>query len=190
MSAEPDGPTGRTGPAPTVEVRRSTRRRRTVSAYREGQTLVVLIPASLTRAQEREWVERMVSRLQRSEAKRHVGDEALLARAMDLSHRYLQGRAEPASVRWVVNQRSRWGSCTPADRTIRISTAVRTMPGWVLDYVILHELAHLLHAGHGPAFWALLEGYPRLERARGFLQGVSSANQMRLADPDDPEADA
>ena len=71
------------------------------------------------------------------------------ARAAHLSAAYLGGRAQPASVRWVSNQESRWGSCTPAEGSIRISDKVRGMPGWVLDYVLLHELAHLIEPGHG-----------------------------------------
>jgi hypothetical protein len=51
------------------------------------------------------------------------------------------------------------------------------MPRWVLDYVLLHELNHLLHAGHGPDFWAELEGYPRTQRARGFLEGYAFAGE-------------
>ena len=85
-------------------------------------------------------------------------------------------------MRWAGNQRLRWGSTTPADGTIRISTRVRGMPGWVLDYVLLHELAHLIEPGHGPAFWALLEAYPRTERARGYLEGVAAAHDLSLGD--------
>ena len=81
----------------------------------------------------------------------------------------------PTSVRWSTNQGRRWGSCTPSDGTIRISDRVRGMPRWVLDYVLLHELAHLLHAGHGPEFWAELDAYPRTLRARGFLEGYAYA---------------
>ncbi|HMT31630.1 MAG TPA: M48 family metallopeptidase [Dermatophilaceae bacterium] len=158
-----------------VEVRRSRRRRTTVSAYREGGRVVVLIPDRLTEAQEREWVERMVARLTRVSERRRRTDPDLAERAAVLSKRYLGGRARPTSVRWVGNQQRRWGSCTPADGSIRISTRVRDMPDYVVDYVLLHELAHLIVAGHGPEFWAVLGDYPRLERARGFLEGVSSA---------------
>jgi predicted metal-dependent hydrolase len=52
------------------------------------------------------------------------------------------------------------------------------MPGYVVDYVLLHELAHLLVPDHGPDFWALLEAYPRTERARGYLEGVASAARL------------
>src|SRR5690242_21644318 len=94
--------------APQVEVRRSKRRRRTVSAYREGDRIVVLIPASLSRRQEAEWDETMVARVQRAEARRRPSNDDLLERATTLSRTWLEGRAYPASVRWVDNQRSRW----------------------------------------------------------------------------------
>jgi predicted metal-dependent hydrolase len=170
-----------------VEVRRSRRRRRTVSAYREEGRTVVLIPATFTRRQEQEWVATMVARLERQDGRRRPSDAALARRASELSQRYLNGRARPSSVAWVDNQTSRWGSCTPLDGTIRISSRLRGMPSWVLDYVLLHELAHLLQPRHGPQFWALLQGYPRTERARGFLEGVAATAGLRIeSDGDDP----
>lgn len=168
-----------------VEVRRSRRRARTVSAYRDGDRTVVSIPARFTAEQEREWVERMLARLAAKERRRRPSDTELMQRATDLSARYLEGLAVPKSVRWVSNQGRRWGSCTPSEGSIRISDRVRGLPGWVLDYVLLHELAHLLYAGHGPRFWALLEGYPRTERARGFLEGVA----FRWEGGADPESE-
>ena len=168
--------------ADDIEVRRSRRRRRTVSAYREGNRTVVLIPASFSRAEEQAWVERMLSRLEAGERRRRPSDDTLAARAHELSARYLGGEARPTSIRWVGTMRARWGSCTPADGTIRISDRLQGMPGYVLDYVVLHELAHLIVPGHGPAFWALLTGYPKLERARGFLDGVSMAAGLDLGD--------
>lgn len=172
-----------------VEVRRSRRRRRTVSAYREAGRTVVLIPAAFSRRQEDEWVATMVARLERQDRRRRPSDTALAQRAAELSDRYLGGQARPTSVAWVGNQTSRWGSCTPADGTIRISSRVRGMPSWVLDYVLLHELAHLIQPRHGPRFWALLEPYPRTERARGFLEGVAATAGLQLED-DEPEVSA
>jgi hypothetical protein len=163
-----------------VEVRRSRRRRRTVSAYREEGRTVVLIPATFTRRQEQEWVATMVARLERQDGRRRPSDAALARRATELSQRYLNGRARPSSVAWVDNQTSRWGSCTPLDGTIRISSRLRGMPSWVLDYVLLHELAHLLQPRHGPQFWALLADFPRTERARGFLEGVAATAGLRI----------
>ena len=156
-----------------VEIRRSTRRRRTVSAYREGDRTIVLMPAHLSAAEEERQVASLLARLEKREARRHPTDDVLQERAEQLSRRWLGGRAKPASVRWVDNQTSRWGSCTTGDRTIRISDRVQGMPDWVVDYVLLHELAHLLEANHSDRFWALLEPYPHLARARGFLEGVS-----------------
>lgn len=175
---------GLTGPVadqPPVEVRRSARRRRTVSAYRDGDRVVVLIPARFSAAEEREWVQRMVARVVGAPPRRR-GDAALMRRARELADRYLGGQARPASVRWVPVMRTRWASCTPADATIRLSRALQEMPSWVQDYVLLHELAHLLEPGHGPRFWRLLADYPRTERARGYLDGVSAAAHLPIAD--------
>lgn len=158
-----------------VQVRRSSRRRRTVSAYERDGAVIVLIPEWFSPEQEREWVGRMSRRLAARRHRPPAGDQQLLDRAHQLSADYLAGRARPSSVRWVTNQGRRWGSATPALGTIRLSHRLQQMPPWVLDYVLLHELAHLLEPGHGPRFWSLLEGYPRLERARGYLEGVSWA---------------
>jgi len=173
--------------ASEVEVRRSKRRRRTVSAYRQGDRIVVLIPASLTRAEESEWVTTMVQRIERSERRSRLSDDDLLARAQDLNDRYFGGLADPVSVRWVDNQRSRWGSCTPSDRTIRLSTRLQDMPRWVVDYVIVHELAHLLEPGHDKRFWAWVDRYPKAERAKGYLTGWSAAAQLEA--PPDSDVD-
>lgn len=163
---------------PQVEVRRSKRRRRTVSAYRDGDRVVVMIPASLSRKEEAEWVETMLARLERSERRRKPSDTDLLRRATELSDKYFGGLAVPESVRWVDNQRSRWGSCTPGDRTIRLSSRLQGMPGWVVDYVIVHELAHLLEPGHDAKFWAWVDRYPQSERAKGYLIGWSAAAKL------------
>lgn len=151
------------------------RRRSTVSAYREGNTVVVMLPGRMSRADEAHWVQTMLQRLDAQEQGRRPSDRQLLRRAETLSQRYLQNRAKPATVRWSSSQNARWGSCTPADRSIRVTTRLRGMPEWVLDYVLLHELAHLLVPTHGPEFWALLQTYPRTDRARGFLEGFAAA---------------
>ncbi len=189
LRALPRDDTG--GADAVVEVRRSRRRARTVSAWREGQRTIVAIPARFTRAQEREWVGRMVERLAAQERRRRPSDTQLVARATELSRRYLGGRAVPTSVRWSSNQGRRWGSCTPAEGTIRISDRVQGMPRWVLDYVLLHELTHLLQPGHGEAFWAEMATYPHTQRARGFLEGYAFARDgTEDGDlPDEPAVD-
>jgi predicted metal-dependent hydrolase len=167
--------TGTVVPEGAVEVRRSNRRRRTVTAYQESGRTVVLIPAAFSPAEERRWVAQMVAKLQTREERRRRslgGDDELMARARALSAAHLDGVPQPAGVRWVDNQNRRWGSCTPADRTIRLSSRLRAMPEYVVDYVLVHELVHLVEPSHDARFWSLVARYPRAERARGFLEGV------------------
>ena len=177
-----------TEPGRRVEVRRSARRRRTVSAYRDGDRVVVMIPASMSKKDEASWVARMVARLERADARKRPSDEQLMARARQLNDEVFGGLATPESVRWVANQRSRWGSCTPGDRSIRLSERLQGMPTWVIDYVLVHELAHLLEPGHDARFWAWVERYPRAERARGYLAGWSAAAHLE-APPDGDTVD-
>lgn len=176
----------------TVDVVRSSRRRRTVSAYRDGDRTVVLLPARLSAVEEERWVATMLERLAARESRLRPGDVDLEARAAALSRRYLGARLTPVSVRWVGNQNGRWGSCTPVDRTIRLSRRLMGMPPWVVDYVLLHELAHLQVPGHGADFWALVATYPRADRARGYLEGVAAAAGLDIAadGPDEPAAPA
>lgn len=168
-----------TGPrGEQVWVRRSTRRRRSVSVTRRDGDLLVAIPASFSRRQEREWVERMVrqyAQRQERDAPARRRDEDLARIAAELSAEHLEGRARPASIVWSARQNHRWGSCTPAEGSIRISHRLQGMPDWVLRSVVMHELVHLLEPGHGPRFQELMARYPLAERARGFLDGVSYA---------------
>ncbi len=147
-----------------VEVVRSARRRKTVQAREVNGVLRVSIPALMTTADEERWVSEMVRRLER----RRVADRIDLAKRADqLADRYQLKR--PTSIRWASNQQWRWGSCTPTDGAIRISSRLAGEPVWVLDYVIVHELAHLVVLGHGAAFNVLVDRYTVAERARGYL---------------------
>lgn len=187
------------GLPPGVEVRRSARRRRTVTAYREGGRTIVVVPQRMARADIGPYVVELMGRLEARERRARATDDELAERARLLSGRHLDGRAEPTSVRWVSNQHRRWGSCTPADGTIRLSDRLVGMPEHVIDYVLLHELAHLLVPGHGPKFEEWMARYPRLVEARAFLAGVDHALGHGLGDagagepgaaaPQDPAAD-
>ncbi|MGH3802427.1 MAG: M48 metallopeptidase family protein [Pseudonocardiaceae bacterium] len=171
----------------TVEVRRSTRRRRTVSAYRDGDIVIVLIPARFSAAEENEWVTRMLGRLTKRGTRRQAArrsDDALMARARELSGKYFQSQLQPVHVRWVSNQRSRWGSCTPSESAIRLSDRLKQMPSWVIDYVLVHELVHLRVSGHTDHFWQLVDRFPQAQRARGYLEGVAAAAGLKLDEDD------
>jgi predicted metal-dependent hydrolase len=174
---------------PPVEVRRSSRRRRTVSAYRDGERIVVLVPQRFSRAEEARWVADMVAEVEAKELRSRrrgarADDTALQRRAGHLAAAYLPAEVLPVTIRWVSTIRSRWASCTPVDRHIRLSTRLRDMPTWVLDYVIVHELAHVVVAGHGPRFWSLVSRYPATERARGYLEGHAAAERRPSAQED------
>jgi predicted metal-dependent hydrolase len=173
---------------PSVEVRRSRRRRRTVSAYRDDDGhVVVLIPGRMSKADESEWVDTMVARIERAEQRRKPSDVELARRATALSTKYLEGLARPESVRWVGNQEQRWGSCTPSTGAIRLSDRLQGMPPWVVDYVLVHELAHLLEHRHTKAFWRMVDRYPKAERAKGYLEGIAQAGRLGIGLEDDVE---
>lgn len=147
-----------------VEVIRSTRRRKTIQAVERNGVVRLSIPHTFSKAEEEHWADVMVKRLER---RRDADRIDVARRARQLADRHDLPR--PASIKWATNQTSIWGSCTPADKTIRISARLAGYPRWVLDYVIVHELAHLRYHGHGPRFRALVDRYPLAERARGFL---------------------
>lgn len=139
----------------------------------EADTFVVLMPTGLTHREEQEHVESLLARHLRAQARRRLEREDLMGRALALSARYLDGSARPAAIGWVTNQLHRWGSCSPTTGTIRLSTDLERMPAWVVDSVIVHELAHLVEANHGPRFQALVRRYERYDEATAYLQGVA-----------------
>lgn len=152
-----------------VRVVASPRRRKTIAGRVVDGVLEVHIPARRTFEQEAEWVVQMARKFERRTAASGIDVQARargLAATFDLP--------APVSVRWVENQEFRWGSCS-GNGSIRLSNRLSTFPLWVLDYVLLHELAHLVEMNHGPRFHALVDRYPKADRARGFLEGVSYA---------------
>jgi hypothetical protein len=156
---------------PDVEVRTSTRRRKTSEATWVGDRIVVTLPAHLSGAARDTTISWLVERLVAKHPLRSaIGDDELMTRALALSARYMAG-LRPTSVRWVTNQSARWGSCSFHSGEIRLSHRLRSVPGWVLDAVLVHELAHLRHPDHSPAFHQLANAYPRHREAGIFLAG-------------------
>jgi predicted metal-dependent hydrolase len=166
-----------------VKIIRSSRRTRTISARQDGDTMLVYLPTGLTPEEEQRWVERMRDRLDRAKTRKNLNsDEALRQRSDELNQTYFGGQLKVAEIRYVTNQNHRFGSCTPSTGTIRLSHRLAEMPGWVVDYVIVHELAHLLQPNHSARFWKLVNRYKLTERARGFLIAKG------LAEDDDEES--
>ncbi len=156
-----------------VKIIRSSKRKKTVSARIEDGEFVVQAPAAMSDAELQPIIENLKRRLERHQAKKQLDDDGLQRRAQQLNRQYFGGRLKWESIRWVTNQnKSRFGSCTPVNGTIRLSHRLAEMPAFVQDYVIVHELAHLLEANHGPKFWKLVNRFPRTERARGYLMAV------------------
>lgn len=147
-----------------VEIIRSPRRQRTAQARLVDGVLQVRLPAGLPRREENRLVSGFVTRFDRSRTAEPID---LTIRAARLAKKFRL--PEPRSMRWVGNQSTRWGSCTIRTGDIRLSDRLAAFPEWVVDYVIVHELSHLVVADHSAAFWDLVSRYPLAERARGYL---------------------
>jgi len=170
---------GATSEYPEVVVRVSSRRKKTSEATWVGGRIVASVPAHLDSELREQTVDWLVQRLLTRHRLQSVGGhDELFARAMALSDKYRLG-ARPASVRWVTNQTARWGSCSYYSGEIRISHRLRPVPAWVLDSVLVHEMAHLIHPDHSPAFHRLADSFPRHEEAGTFLAGYG----LGLANP-------
>ena len=169
---------------PELRIHRSPRRRRSASAAPEGTGIVIRLPAGLDGAEEERLIDDLVGKVTRRRSRqRGGGDAALAARARELADRHLDGVAF-ASVRWSARMSRRYGSCTPATGEIRISDRLASAPGYVVDAVLVHELAHLVERDHDAAFHALVARFPQAERARGWLEGFA-AGQLAAGTPPD-----
>ena len=155
-----------------IKIIRSRNRSKTIQARMVQGVMEVRAPAGMSDKELQPHIERLRRRLERKQARKTLDDVGLEQRAQELNQQYFDGKLEWNSIRWVTNQNKRYGSCTPADKTIRISHRIASMPAFVRDYIIVHELAHLLEANHGPDFWKLVYQYERTERARGYLMAV------------------
>lgn len=161
-----------------VEVRRSARRRRTITAYRDAGKIVVMLPQHTTKAEERQIVPEMVSRSWLRNPGSAVPTASpifcggLPSSAANTSRRSGR-RYRPACAGSAT--RTPGGVPAPSAGTIRLSDRMRPMPSWVVDYVLLHELAHLVEREHNARFWSLVNAYADAERAKAYLSGWSDA---------------
>lgn len=155
-----------------VRIERSQRRVKTVSARVVDGVFVVRAPAHMSDTALAPVIAKLQADWQRRTTQKSLDDVTLERRARELNREYFKGALKWQSIRWVTNQDKRFGSCTPSQGTIRLSHRIGSMPAFVRDYVLMHELAHLVEANHGPRFWQLVYQYPRTERARGYLMAV------------------
>ena len=155
-----------------IQVIRSAKRKKTVSAKVKDGVLIVRAPATITTEELDPIIANLQTRLQKKASLTPDDDDSLQKQANELNQTYFGGKLTWHSIRYVTNQNGRFGSCTPSRGTIRLNHRLATMPDWVRAYVIVHELAHLLEANHGPRFWQLVNRYPLTERARGYLMAI------------------
>lgn len=165
-----------------IIVIRSARRKRNISAYRQGGRIIVSIPARMSKADEHAIVPEMIAKIRSQEESRTPSEEILLQRTCDLLTSLApEITARPAWINWRP-MRERWGSCTSVDRTIRISDRLKLAPDYALDYVLFHEAIHLQHFDHGPEFTEVLGRFEGAELASAYLDGYEAAERA-LAEP-------
>ena len=166
---------------PEYRVVRKERRKRSISAFRQGGVIEIHIPARLSKRQELELIPEMIEMVLKREAKARKGDDQLLKIALAILEEYLPDFFErPTSITWR-GMNERWGSCTTVDGTIRISDRLINAPDYVLNYIIFHELIHLRIHAHDENFYEYLDRYTDQVKAEAFLEGyeigVQSGNQ-------------
>lgn len=164
-----------------IEIVRSRKRKKTVQAREENGKIYVYLPAGMSREEEKKYVDELVKKMERRKRRRELNsDESLSRRAQELNEKYFGGKLE-FEIKYVTNQSRRFGSCTPQDKKIRISDRLVDMPSWVRDYVIVHELAHLIQPDHSKKFWEMVNRYKYTERARGYLMAVGMESDEKCA---------
>lgn len=156
---------------PAYRVIRKERRRRGISAFRQGGVIEIHIPARMSRRQEIEIIPEMIAMVLRREARERKTDLQLMQIGVEQLATYLpEFDIYPASINWR-SMNERWGSCTTVDRTIRISDRLIGAPSYVLNYIIFHELIHLKVIAHDQEFNNYLSRFTDKEKAEAFLEG-------------------
>ena len=164
-----------------VKIIRSRRRKKTISAREVDGAIHLYLPIGLSREEESRYVQWAKKRFEAQRRKKELmennTDEMLEKRARELNKRYFSGELSWVQICYTTEQNARtFGICNTTNKTIRISDRLLKMPKFVHDYVVVHELAHLKVPRHGPDFWKLVNGYPKTERARGYLMAIGMSD--------------
>jgi len=155
-----------------VRVIKSKKRKRMASARVEDGVLLIRVPAGLAENRIKSLVEKFKKSVKTKRKFQSLQKRKwLVKRTESLNKKYFGGKLNFA-IKWSKNQNKIFGSCTSKRKTIRISSRLAKIPKWVLDYILVHELAHLLEPNHSRAFWKLVNQYKKAERARGYLLGM------------------
>ena len=163
-----------------VKIIRSTKRRKTIQAKMVNGKLWIYLPANITKTKEQRWIEQMKKRFDKRKRRQKLNsDERLQKRTQEINKQYFNGILD-FEIKYVTNQTSKFGSCTPRTKMIRVSDRIATMPQWVQDYVIIHELAHLVHPNHSKKFWEKVYQFRYTERAKGYLIAVGMESDEKV----------
>jgi predicted metal-dependent hydrolase len=165
---------------PPVRIITSRQRRRTVAARLRSGVLELLVPATMPIAERQHWAEVMSKRLERRTERRRPTDQRLEERARRLNERHFDGRLRWTSIGFA-DMDHQWGSCSFTDGAIRIARRAAALPDWVIDYLLVHELAHLVHSDHGSEFHELENLYSLAERAKGYLLALDATASERFS---------
>jgi hypothetical protein len=164
-----------------VDIRTSQRRAASSNARMVAGRLVITVPELLTFDERETAIAGLVAKVQAKLG--HSNGPDLVGRARQLSGAYLGG-VECSSIVWSANQKTLWGSCSTQRRSIRISDQLMGAPAWVLDAVILHELAHLIVPDHDADFYNLVNRYEHTKAADHYLEGYSHGLGLAISSDD------
>ena len=153
-----------------IKIIRSVKRKKTVSARLNKGVLAISAPAKISDKELNKIIARLKERLLKKKIKRDLDRKQDLKEiAEKLNRAYFGGRLQIAAIEYSTNQNSRFGCCNLKTGKILISHRLAAMPDWVRDYVIVHELAHLIVPNHSKPFHDLIAKYRWKERAIGYL---------------------
>lgn len=161
----------------TIEIIRSKKRKKTVQAKIVDDTLRIYLPSGLSKKEESKWIQKMKTQIEKKQRKHQLNNtNDLQKRAERINNQYFDGSLS-FSIQFVTNQTTKHGSCTPSSKRIRIADEIADYPAYVQDYLIMHELTHLIYPNHSKAFWEKVNEYPYVERAKGFLHASEFFNK-------------
>lgn len=161
-----------------IKILRSKKRRRTVSARLLKDILIIRAPENIPESRLQKVVTELKARIERKQLKEELNkDENLVQRAKKINLQYFENKLKINSIEYVADQNSKFGCCNYRTGCIRISHRISAMPQWVRDYVIIHELAHLVVPDHSRTFWDVVNRYKLAERARGYLIAVGNLGE-------------
>ena len=159
-----------------IKIVRSRRRWRTVGARMVKDMLLIQAPAVLSQERLEKIVESFKLKFERKRIKTELDRKQDLVKiAARLNEKYFNNQLKINTIEYVTDQSRKFGCCRYGAANIRISHRIGLMPDWVRDYIVMHELAHLIEPNHSRAFWDIVYRYRLAERARGYLMAAGES---------------